>query len=251
MKDDEYRIIARHTLEIRLKNKLFSFLDFRGKLIDFLVKETGYENIRYATNGSRVDLVSNDFSEAIFFSISNFGFQIEGAEDFEVFKIRVNKLFSLLNKFDDYQFGAVVRIGTKSSILCHKKNKNYDVIKQLYKDLMFKDYAKIEKKMGSKVLDLGYVLTDMEKGEGKLHVTTGPMSKEEAIQKIFGEHEKYSNFKNAHGVFYDIDYYKEDLDENLSREDIKKVSLANIDELKETFEGFIDYFFNSQQDGAK
>jgi hypothetical protein len=251
MKNEDYRIIARHTLEVRLKNKIFSFLDFKGKMIDSLVKETGYENIRFENNGSRIDLVSDDFSEAFFFSISNFGFQIEGAENFEVFKVKVNKFFSLLNNFSEYDFSSIIRIGTRSSILCHKKNKNYDVVKQTYKDLMFKDYAKIEKKMGSRVLDLGYILSDMEKDGGKLHITTGPMTKDEAIQKIFGEHEKYSNFKSGHGVFYDIDYYKDDFNEDMSKEDIKKLALSNIDTLKETFEGFIDYFFNEQLDGAK
>lgn len=251
MKNEEYRIIARHTLEVRLKNKIFSFLDFKGKMIDYLVKGTGYENIRFANNGSRIDLVSEDFSEAFFFSLSNFGFQIEGAEDFEGFKIKVNKIFSLLNDFSEYDFSSVVRVGTRSTILCHKKNKNYEVIKQLYKDLMFKDYAKIEKKMGSKVLDVGFILNDMEKDGGKLHITTGPMTKDESIQKIFGDHEKYSSFQSGHGVFYDIDYYKEEFDEDITKENIKKLVMSNIDTLQETFEGFIDYFFNEKTDGEK
>lgn len=250
MKKDEYKIIARHTLEIRLKNKIFSFLDFKGKLIDFLVKETGYENIRFASNGSRIDLVSEDFSEAIFFSISNFGFQIEGAEDFEGFKIKVNKIFSLLDKFSEYDFSTVVRIGTRSAILCHKKNKNFDVVGQLYRDLMFKDYEKIEKKTGSKLLDLGFS-SDMEKNDGKMHIMTGPMTKEESIKKIFGDNDRYSNSQVKHGVFYDIDYYKDTFSEDVSKENAKKIALENINTLAETFEGFIDYFFSEQENGEK
>lgn len=250
MKEENYKIIARHTLEVRLKNKVFSFLDFKGGMIDFLVKKTGYENIRFANNGSRIDLVSEDFSEAIFFSLSNFGFQVEGAEDFDRFKIKVNEIFSLLREFGKFDSSTVIRIGTRSAILCHKRSKNFEAVKQLYRDLMYKDYEKIERKTGSKILDLGFN-NDMERDGGKMHVSTGPMTKEESITKVFGDNEKYLNAQVKNGIFYDIDFYKNDFTEDVSMEDSKKIALENIDTLVDTFEGFIDYFFSEQEDGKK
>ncbi|HUS60288.1 MAG TPA: hypothetical protein VMX76_02820 [Nevskiaceae bacterium] len=243
----EYSSIIKHVLEIRLKKKNFSFLDFRGEMIDYLLSKTGFERIKISNNGARIDVVSSDLSEIFFFSIENFGLQIDGADDFKQFNEKVNQLFSLIEGFGKYKFSDVVRVGTKSSVFCHQKGKSLEAVKQKYTDLMLSGYKKIEKATGASLKDLAFTFMDFEEGLGKTHILTGPVTKDEVITKFFGMHQKYQDFSKKVGIFYDIDYYQEK-EKQVELEDLKEQILNNVKTIEEKFDGFLK-LFESKKDG--
>ena len=55
--------IARHILEVRFKQKNFSFLDYYGELIDAIHAATDFEKVKVEGAGARVELASEDLSK--------------------------------------------------------------------------------------------------------------------------------------------------------------------------------------------
>lgn len=160
----DYNIIMRNILEIRFKERKFAFLDYRGRLIDFLTGNYKFEKIKYLNNGSRIDVATDDQKEIVFFGVESFGFQIEAVNDFDVFKAQVEKIFKIINEFGEYGFKNVIRVGVKSFIYCHKKGKGFEAVRDNYKNKMFKDCSFYEKISTSKVVDFGYSFNDVEIG---------------------------------------------------------------------------------------
>lgn len=229
----------RNIVEVRLKNRLFGFIDIKGNFIDFLIKETKYENIKLAEN--RIDVASKDLSESIFFSWENFGFQIDAVGNFKSFKEKNNILFSLIKKYGKYNPDTVVRIGAKSSILSHQKGKGMEAIKQKYKELFFKDNKKLEKNIGFDLTDVGYFFQDLEKDGNKLNLLSGPATKKEAIIKFFGGKEQYKSYSKEDGIYLDIDYYQLEEQKVNDLDTLKNKIDKNIDSIEKIFQGFIQY----------
>lgn len=229
----------RHIIEIRLKNRVFGFIDIKGDLIDFLIKETKYENVKLAQN--RIDVASKDLSEAIFFSWENFGFQIDAVDDFKSFKVKNNTLFSLLKKYGKYNFNNVLRIGTKSSILIHQKGKGIEAIKEKYKELFFKNNKKLEENIGFNLTDVGYFFQDLEKNGNKLNLLSGPVTKAEAINRFFDGKEKYKTYSKENGIYIDIDFYQLEEQEINDLDQLKDKIDKNIDSIEKIFQGFMKY----------
>jgi hypothetical protein len=243
-------IIIKHILEIRLKKRIFSFLDFRGELVDFLLDKTGFERIKISDNGARIDVVSKDLSEIFFFSLENFGLQIDGAEDFDSFRNQTNKIFNLIQEYGNYSIGDVVRIGTKSSIFCHIPGGSFEGTKQKYIDLMLCGSKKIEEKSELELKDIAFTFMDLQEkngSKGKAHITTGPATKEEVIEKFFGKNEKYLNFSKENGIYYEIDYYQPE-EKNLTQEQLRQQVLSNINAVEKKFNGFLS-LFKDEKDG--
>lgn len=236
-------LIARHVLEVRLKNRSLSFMDYKGQMGDFIIKKMGWNKLKMT--GSRVDITDENMDKVIFFSWENFGLQIEATEDFSDFKKYVEKLFEIVEEFKRYEVTDIARIGTKSSIFYHKNGMNLQGLKDVYKNLMFKNVDEIEKKMKGKVVDTGIFAVDMEIDDGRINFTTGPMSKEEVVMKIF-QNDHYSGFRYDNGIFFDVDLSKKELTLSNALE-LKKIVLANIDNIEERLGGFIEYFFNLQK----
>lgn len=226
----------RHILEIRFKNKTFSFIDTKGKLIDFLIKEGGFEQVKVALG--RIDVSTKDLLEFFFFSIENFGFQLEAVDNFDVFKSKIDVLFSFIEKYKEYKINDVIRLGTKSYILCHVRGKNFDELKELFRGKMFQSSDSIEKKTSFKLLDYAFV-SDLANNEGKANILMGPVTKEEVIKKYFNNHEKYNNFDKKNGVYIEIDYYQDE--KQIKNDKLKEQAIGNIDTIKKLYEGILSY----------
>jgi len=233
---NKYTLLMRHILEIRFKNKTFSFIDTKGKMIDFLIKEGGFEQVKIALG--RIDVSTKDLLEFFFFSIENFGFQLEAVDNFDVFKSKIDVLFSFIEKYKEYKFNDVIRLGTKSYILCHVKGKNFDELKEIFRGKLFKSADDIEKKTNFKLLDYAFI-SDLTNNEGKVNVLMGPTTKEEVIKKYFNNNEKYNSFDKKNGIYLEIDYYQDN--KQVKNDKLKEQAITNIDTIKKLYEGILSY----------
>lgn len=245
---EEEKVIMQHILEVRLKKRLFSFTDFSGKMVDFMIKKLGVEQIRLNGNGSRFDLATNNLEYLYFFSFENFGFQAEMQDSFEDFSDKVKEFISALEEFPDYRWSdGLVRIGTKSTILYHRKFDNFSTIKQAYKDLLVNDHQKISELTKSTILDTAYTF-DLERETCKANVTTGPVTRDEAISRFFGGKKEYENkFNKDNGMLLTIDVSG---NKTTDISDLKQLEVqisVQINDIKEIFNGFKTYFANNNE----
>jgi len=243
----DYSITMRCILEIRLKERVFSFLDYRGELIDFLVANSGGKKVRYSNNGSRVDVATDDLKKVIFLGIGNFGIQLETVDKFEDFKDEAKKLLDLIGLFGKYKFKNISRLGVKSVIYCHKKGKGLDSMRSFYRGKMLKGSEVLEKSTGTKVIDFGYTFNDVEIGGSKANITTGPVNGEEAIVRFFEGDENYNIVIKNPGIIYVIDCYRDNMVNNLNSVSIIEEINNNIDYIQKAFEGFRDYIFKESE----
>lgn len=241
----DYNLIMRHTLEVRLEKRFFPFFDIKGKMIDFVLKKVDGETIRWDSNSSRFDVGNKDLSEIFYFGIANYGLQIEGTDSFEEFKSKVDLIYSILETFAEYNPQSIARIGTKSSILYHRQGKGVDAITQIFKNRFLTNNNEFEKAVKSKIDDIGFSF-DLKHKNGKAKIQTGPMKKDEAILKVFGDHEKYKSFPQESGIFFEIDFYQDDKEE-IKKATAKEMIKSNIQNLEEVFEGFLGYFFDKNK----
>lgn len=246
----DYTIKMRNVLEIRLKERRFSFFDYRGKLIDFLIENYGGKKIKYLNNGGRIDVATEDLKEVFFFGAENFGSQFEAIDNFDKFKDQINKTFKIIEEFELYKFKNIVRIGLKSYIYCHKDGRGEEAVKGFYKEKMFKDSSFFEKISTSKIVDLGYSFADVEINDSKANIMTGPVGKEEALAKFFENREDYNDVKKP-GIIYIIDCYNTDVKEGLENDEIKEIAIKNVDNIEKSFNGFRDYIFEKIEKNLK
>lgn len=230
----------RHVLEVRFAKRSFSFMDYRGELIDFLAKRLNGENIRFTDNGTRADIAIKDLSKVFFVSYENFGLQIDGSESFEDFSNFSKTLIETLKFFEKYKPNSITRIGTRSSILFHPKGYDFETIKQKYKDIIFTNYKDMETETNTQMIDLGCDF-DLKKNDDDVHITMGPVKKDEAIKKYFKNSEHYEKLIRD-GIFFDIDYAKNFGNKPFSIEEIEKEITDNIKNIDEIFSGFLIYF---------
>ena len=241
----DYNLIMRHTLEVRLEKRFFPFFDIKGKMIDFVLKKVDGQTIRWENNSSRFDVGNKDLSEIFYFGIANYGLQIEGVDSFESFSSKIDLLYSILETFDEYSPQTAIRIGTKSSILYHRQGKGFEAISQIFKNKFLVNDNEFEKATKTKIDDIGFSF-DLNHKKGKAKIQTGPMKKDEAIIKVFGDHEKYKSFPQDNGIFFEIDYYQDDKDQ-IKQSAIKDIVKGNIENAQEIFEGFLNHFFNQSK----
>ncbi|MCK5061854.1 hypothetical protein KAR28_04855 [Candidatus Parcubacteria bacterium] len=244
----DYNMIMRNVVEIRLKERVFSFLDFRGSFIDFLARNYDFEKIKYLNNGNRIDVAKSDVSEMMFFGVENFGFQIEEIKDFEIFKGEVKKIFKILDEYGKYRFNNIVRVGAKSTIYCNKKNKSIEALKTIYKNKMFKDCFEFEKISSSKVVDFGHSFSDVEFKNSKASIMTGPIEATEAVMKFFDNSEKYLNNIKKPGFMYVIDSFSTDFSEEINNSKLVEIIDENIDNTQKSFEAFREFLFKKESD---
>lgn len=239
------QLVVRHIMEIRLDNRIFSFIDYKGFLVDFLIKETDGQQIKLAEQ--RVDVANKNLSQSVFYSWENFGFQVEAKTDFESFHKFTDQFFAWMLKFGKYKPDTVVRIGTRSMVFYHKKGKSFQGIKDIYKNRMMKDHVELEKKIGSKINDVAYTAELKKNGDGAdVRMVLGPMTFAEVMAKHFGlGRDIYSSlgFNADHsGIFMDID-----LSQNgkfdYSLQQLAEAVHKNIEVMEKHMEGFISYFF--------
>src|SRR5688572_18263868 len=97
--------LIRYVLEVRLKNRLFSFSDFRGSMVDHLIEKADFEQIKLSGNGARIDLKNSKKDKFYFVSIENFGLQSEANTDFESFQNQAAELIEKIKSFEKYSIG--------------------------------------------------------------------------------------------------------------------------------------------------
>jgi hypothetical protein len=241
------KIVISNILEIRLKERLFSFLDYKGELIDFLIQNYGFEKIKYSNNGTRIDVATGDLREKMFFSLENFGFQYDGSENFEDFKSETIKILKIISDFGKYKFNNLFRIGTKSIIYYYKQGKSFESWKDIYKHKMFKESDFFEKISSSKLVDFGYSFNDVEMDKSKASILTGPVEPAEAIIKFFDNDELYKKkIKNA-GFMYIVDCYTDEVEEKINEEKIKDIVFENIKNIEKSFNSFRNFLLEGKE----
>lgn len=245
-KEKKDKVIMRHIMEVRFAKRAFSFMDYRGELIDFLASRLNGENIRFAENGTRADIAIKDLSKIFFVSYENFGLQIDGAESFKDFSDFSTTLIKILSLFDKYKPDFVARIGTRSSILFHPKEYNFETVKEKYKDIIFTNYKDMEAKTNTRVIDLGCAF-DLKRNDDDIHVAMGPVRKDEAVRKYFRNSGHYDKFTRD-GIFFDIDFAKNLSNEPFVMANVEKEVKCNINNVEEIFNGFLTYL-NIKEDG--
>jgi len=235
--------IIKHTLEIRLKVKNFSFLDFKGQLTDAIFSRNNtFTKIKMSD--SRVDIANENLTEFIFFSTDNFGMQIDGSQNFGEFKNKTEKLFKTIKQIEKYPIRDLIRVGTKSSILNFNSADNLNNLKKIFRDKMFKNYESFEMKTGAKLVDFGFSFNDCSHGNnGKFNILMGPVTKEEAINKFFGKKPVYAeNFTKDCGTYCEIDFYQNSgLDIDL--QELENLCKDNIDSIEHIHQGFLKYLY--------
>lgn len=211
-------------------------------MAEYLIsRNSEFTKIRMAND--RVDVATEDFSEFLFFSLENFGLQIEASPDFGEFRNKIDDLFRILRKFDKYPIKSLIRVGTKSLVLNYRSADNLENIKTRYKEKMFKNYASFETYTNSKILDFGYTFNDCERSEGKYNFQTGPVSAEEAFTRFFENKKIYpENFKRDCGTFCSIDFYQ-NKEMVLDPDQLLNLCKSNVNAIEEIHNGFLTYFY--------
>lgn len=233
------KIAIRHILEVRLKKRVFSFLDFKGRLVDFLLEKFSGDKIRVSNNGSRIDIASGE-DVFYFVSVENFGLQVDGATNFDSFKETINRLFDALEEFKDYDIGPITRIGTKSVILYGPSHMSPKSVQDTYKEKFLQHSEKLHDYTGGEISDIAVVF-DLKKDGGIANVTTGPVTKEEAMMKFFdNKSTAYQKFDRNHGFLFSFDFGKND-EQNYNFDELRKACLAGVDSVENLFSGFKNY----------
>ncbi|GMX57865.1 MAG: hypothetical protein YFSK_1950 [Candidatus Yanofskyibacterium parasiticum] len=235
------KIIIKHIIEIKLFKRMFSFSNFHGELTDFFIKNLGVDKIRSVVDGSRIDVATNDLKKVFFASYENFGLQIEGANSFDEPVSEVNRFLESLKSFGKYEFDSVNRIGTKSLVFCHIKGKNLDDIKEIYRKNIFINQKIMEEKINAELYDFAYSF-DIKNEHGIANIQTGPATKEEAIKKFFGGNNCYEEFSKGSGLFFSIDFGKNEKKDNMLMDSLKEEVADSFENIEKIFNGFLNYF---------
>lgn len=240
-KDKSDKVIMRHILEVRLAKRSFSFMDYKGELIDFLATRLSGANIRYKEDGSRIDIATKDLSRVFFVSYENLGLQLDGVESFRDFTEFSKTFLETIDFFKKYDPQSISRIGTRSSILFHSKKDNIEDLKQRYKDGVFTTYRDMEEKTESTLFDLGFSF-DLKRDDGIASIVMGPATIDEIKQKVFTNKDLYNNFGRKDGLFFDIDLKKDFKDKTFSIKELLPKVTESIIDTEKIFNGLLGYF---------
>lgn len=245
MSKSKEKILMRHILEIRLTNRMFSFVDNKGKMMDSLVKVFGATNFKLRNDGARFDLATDDLMKSFFFSYENFGFQLDATEDFDTFKRQAEDFFRKLNGNTYYTWtDGLLRVGTKSEIFYHKTGESLEKVKEVFNNKFTPYKSELQTDTGSAITDVAYHF-DFTVPTGNANVTLGPTSKEEALQKFFSEkvklYEKKFDTSNAYTFVIDIaNTQKLDIDNWNS---LEKRVVTQISDIEKLYDGMKVFLF--------
>jgi hypothetical protein len=245
MKDKgQEKIIMRHTLEIRLKKRLFGFMDYRGRMIDHMSDRLKTNQIRMRSDGTRFDLADDELKNLYFYSYENFGFQVEASDDFEDFRRFVNKFIADIKTFPDYIWTeGLARIGTRTSILYHRRYDSIQTVTKAYQELILTNHGKISELTKSEIFDTAHNF-EMKINNNTVSVQTGPVTREEGISKFFDNKLKlYNNkFNKDNALYFSIDVSGNNPDEVDDFEMLQKKIESQISDIETIFTGFKAYF---------
>jgi len=233
--------IVRHILEVRFKQKNFSFLDYYGELIDAIHAATKFEKVKVEGAGARVELASEDLSKTYFFSLENFGFQLDAEKDIESFRTNATKILTILSDFSKYEIKDPLRIGTKSTFFCNIPSRSEEGIREIFFNKMFANKQTFEQATGLEISDIAFAYLDAKNSQVQSHIMTGPSNLNEVIEKFFSKPKLYKDFGKESGVFYETDTYSEELGK-LDVTSIAAQISSQIGLIEKGFEGYMDLF---------
>jgi hypothetical protein len=213
--------------------------------MDSLASVFDAKTFKLRNDGLRFDLATEDLSKSYFFSYENFGFQMEAASDFDIFKKECEFFFSRLkdNAFYTWSDG-LIRIGTKSEIFYHKSGETLEKTKEIFTNKLLSNKAEIELATRNIIIDSAYHF-DFEVQSGVANVLMGPVSKDEALKKFFAEKVKIyeRKFENNCALAFIIDLAnKEKVDINSwsTLEDRVKKQISDLEIL---YDGLKTYMY--------
>lgn len=242
---DLEKVIMRHILEVRLKKPLFSFMDMRGRMVEYVTEMLNTNKVKLEKNDSRFDVADEKLENLYFFSIKNFGFQSELKTSFVNFSSETRKLLEVLKKFQDYRiFDGLVRVGTKSIILYHRKFDSNLSIHEAYKNILVSRHRELSEITGSEIVDTLYIF-DLKLKNSKANVLTGPVTKEEALAKFFdGEigQEYGRRFTKDNGMLLSIDVAGDNPLSITDFDALEKQVNSQISDIETVFNGFKKLF---------
>lgn len=242
----ETNIIMRHILEVRFETKSFAFSDIRGHIIDSFIKYSGSNYIKMSPDGTNFEAADKDKEHIYFFSIGNFGFQIECKKDFKSFLEKTNFLLAFIKQSNAYEGKYdYVRIGTKSTILFNKKGLNFHNLKNFFRDKMVGSHDFISGETKSSIVDSSTIL-DIDLDNNMSKVTLGPVTMDEAILKFFNNQElsnKYKReFNRDSGILIEIDVFGKDVSSIEDSESLLSQIKSQVSDIENVLTGFKKLF---------
>jgi hypothetical protein len=242
---EDNRVLMRHVLEVRLKKKLFSFLDFNGGMIDKFVKEFSCDQIKWQGGGMRFDVVQQDASNAYFCSWENFGFQSELHEDFDSFKEKVRDFIRVMKQTSQYTLdGGLARVGTMSTVFYHRRFDSITTLKKAYMEDLLRDSPRFAELTKSEIRDTGHNF-ELKLKESAAGIFTGPVTKKEAAEKFFGGassklYEKGLDRDN--GMLFQVDVWGDKPEDIQNWEQLETQIISQIGDVQQVVDGLKSYF---------
>lgn len=235
------RVIMRHILEVRLHRRLFSFFDFRGRMIELATESLAKDRVRIP-NPNRFELSDSNEKSIYFVGIDSFGFQIEGSDNLSDFYSALSRLTDFLSRFPEYRIDdGFSRIGVRSMIFRHRRSDTFEDVKAAYEEKLLNEHRLIAEKLKSSITDTSFVL-DLKIGGNTANVLTGPATTAEVAAKFFDNKKEYLEFERGSGMFLSIDVAGGEplqITDIPSLEEKVKEQISNIQTI---YQGFKDIF---------
>lgn len=218
MKSEEKIMLAEHILEVR-HAAAGAFLDMRGKVADYIVKEGFLPHWKIDSNvvnfRDQADVIKLD---GAFVGYKSAGYVVLNPQTRNYFVDRATAFWKLLLKHPQYQMPEPNRFGTRTKIFIPSK-KTFDEVNKKAFDVLFAQ--KTKDLIGGNEIDFQFIIEQSGDGfEGR--IVGGPIHKEEA--------ERYFQFKSDDlklpGFLLDIDLYKT---EGVSHDVIPNLLKAAVD----------------------
>jgi hypothetical protein len=230
--------LIRYILEVKLKNRLFSFVDFRGEMVDYLIAKNNFDQVKLAPNGVRFDLANDKRDRFYFASLENFGFQSEANVDFSGFKTQSKYFIDSIRDFKKYNIeGGLARIGVKCVILDRVFGLNKTDLKKEYDKVIFGNSLDFLGQNGISVFDTCGVF-DIKNEKSKLNVVSGVVTKEEGVLKFFDNKDKLYDFGHGHGLLFAIDSSYDGVSSVTDWSGLEEAIEEQVSEIESTFDGF-------------
>lgn len=228
MPKQEFTTLGKNIVEFRY-DPIISFYDWKGALAEHLIQELGFDGFRIINN--RIDLINPDTQDfLVFVSMQNAGLAIENNDDAEILKDKLSKFLDALQKFEKFKPKRIVRLGVRSTFLRHKRNVSLSQIKSAFEDHIIKlNKTPYEKFEGEVLIDVGLPL-NFKGDKYNYNITQGPMTQSQALSQFFTNKLVYRDNTDQpkssipkHGLFFDIDVFKNDLGD-ISLDEVKKLT---------------------------
>lgn len=242
---EKEKYIMQSVLELRPNRKQFKFLDKKGEILDSLINNYGWDKINI--QDKKIEMADKEIQKSLYVAWDAIAFQIEIVRNIDKISYDYGRFINTIRdgKYC-YDINDFSRIGARNIIFFHKNGQNFEDLRDRYSKLFNAKSKVFTKDIISNIDDLGYAF-DMKKDGKFIKVKTGPMKKEEYLQKYIPMglrelYEKHMNFSGSAGIFLDIDISERDISGINTTDLVSKVDdCVNLS--KEIFNNFTEEFF--------